>query len=179
MSRRCVRSGFGCSSFLTARSGRRRTALFAGRYLRKRHIAGCRGAEASAVRRRGVAVLQGKSVVLTDLSFFSPRSAEDASDAAGGTMQPSAWGGCGYCSSGFGRRANLLKLYFNEFRPAGMHCEKSGKSDDTCASVRSDRAKSAVFRDRSASAGGVTRCFSQCLIFWCFWIKPKAPKERI
>ena len=129
------------------------------------------------MRRRGVAVLQGKSVVLTDLSFFSPRSAEDASDAAGGTMQPSAWGGCGYCSSGFGRRANLLKLYFNEFRPAGMHCEKSGKSDDTCASARSDRAKSAVFRDRSANAGGVTRCFSPCLIFWCFWIKPKAQKR--
>ena len=42
--RRCVRSGFGCSAFRTARPGRRRTALFAGRCLRRRHIA----AEASA-----------------------------------------------------------------------------------------------------------------------------------
>ena len=95
--------------------------------------------------------------------FVSPRPAEDVP--------------AGCRSSGFGRRANLLKLYFNEFRPAGMHCEKSGKSDDTCASARSDRAKSEVFRDRSASAGVVTRYFSPCLIFWCFWIKPKAQKK--
>ena len=67
--RRCVRSSFGCSAFRPARPGRRRTALFAGRYLRKRHIAGCRGAEASAARCRGVAILQGKSVVLTDCRF--------------------------------------------------------------------------------------------------------------
>ena len=93
-------------------------------------------------------------------------------------MQPSAWGGCGCRSSGFGRRANLLKLYFNEFRPAGMHCETSGTSDDTCASARSDRAQTAeILRDRSASAGVVARYFSACLIFWCFWIKPKAQKK--
>ena len=36
---------------------------------------------------------------------------------------------------------------------------------------------SAVFCARSASAGGGTRYFSQCLIFWCFWIKPKAQKK--
>ena len=32
-------------------------------------------------------------------------------------------------------------------------------------------------RDRSASAGVVARYFSACLIFWCFWIKPKAQKK--
>ena len=36
---------------------------------------------------------------------------------------------------------------------------------------------SAVFCARSASAGGGTRYFSQCLIFWCFWIKPKAQEK--
>ena len=37
---------------------------------------------------------------------------------------------------------------------------------------------SGVFCARSASAGGGTRYFSQCLIFWCFWIKPKAQKKK-
>ena len=37
---------------------------------------------------------------------------------------------------------------------------------------------SAIFCARSASAGGGTRCFSQCLIFWCFWIKTKARKKE-
>ena len=37
---------------------------------------------------------------------------------------------------------------------------------------------SAVFCARSASAGIVTRYFSRCLIFWCFWIKPKARKKE-
>ena len=69
-------------------------------------------------------------------------------------------------------------LSFSRPRPAGSHCENSGKSDDTCASARSDRAKSAVFRDRSASAGVVIRYFSPCLIFWCFWIKTKAHKKE-
>ena len=33
-------------------------------------------------------------------------------------------------------------------------------------------------RDRTAKrAGVVTRCFSQCLIFRCFWIKPKAQEK--
>ena len=59
-----------------------------------------------------------------------------------------------------------------------MHCENSGSSDGSGASARSDRAKSEVFRDRSASAGGDTRYFSRCLIFWCFWIKPKAQKKN-
>ena len=39
------------------------------------------------------------------------------------------------------------------------------------------RRNSAVFCARSVSAGVVTRCFSPCLIFWCFWIKPKAQKK--
>ena len=37
---------------------------------------------------------------------------------------------------------------------------------------------SGVFCARSASAGVVTRYFSLCLIFWCFWIKPKARKKE-
>ena len=39
--------------------------------------------------------------------------------------------------------------------------------------------KSAVFRDRSANAGVVARHFSRCLIFWCFWIKPKAQEKNL
>ena len=63
-------------------------------------------------------------------------------------------------------------------RSAGSHCENSGSSDGSGASARSDRAKSEVFRDRSASAGVVIRYFSPCLIFWRFWIKPKARKKN-
>ena len=37
---------------------------------------------------------------------------------------------------------------------------------------------SGVFCARSASAGVDTRYFSLCLIFWCFWIKPKAQKKN-
>ena len=37
---------------------------------------------------------------------------------------------------------------------------------------------SAVFCARSASADGGTCYFSPCLIFWCFWIKPKAQKKN-
>ena len=40
------------------------------------------------------------------------------------------------------------------------------------------RRKSGVFCARSVSAGVVTRCFSPCLIFWCFWIKTKAHKKE-
>ena len=43
------------------------------------------------------------------LSFVSLRPAENASTACGGTMQPSAWGGCGLPLSGRSRRANLLQ----------------------------------------------------------------------
>ena len=75
-------------------------------------------------------------------------------------------------------RCNSSILNLAGLRPAGSHCENSGSSDGTGASARSDRAKSEVFRDRSASAGVVTRYFSRCLIFWCFWIKPKAPKDQ-
>ena len=74
-------------------------------------------------------------------------------------------------------RFEFLSSHLAGLRPAGSHCENSGKSDDTCASARSDRAKSAVFRDRSANAGVVARYFSACLIFWCFWIKPKAQEK--
>ena len=76
-------------------------------------------------------------------------------------------------------RFEFLSSHLAGLRPAESHCENSGKSDDTCASARSDRAKSEVFRDRSASAGVVARYFSPCLIFGCFWIKPKAQKKKI
>ena len=74
--------------------------------------------------------------------------------------------------------SNSSILSFSRPRPARSHCENSGSRDVIGASARSDRAKSEVFRDRSASAGVVTRYFSPCLIFWCFWIKPKARKKE-
>ena len=55
-------------------------------------------------------------------------------------------------------------------------------ADEVTSSARAPGAgvqNSAVFCARSASAGGGTRYFSQCLIFWCFWIKPKAQKKKI
>ena len=79
-------------------------------------------------------------------------------------------------------RATMILISFYSvlagLRPARMHRENSGRSGGIGASARSDRAKSGVFRDRSASAGVVTRYFSLCLIFWCFWIKPKAQKKK-
>ena len=76
-------------------------------------------------------------------------------------------------------RFEFLSSHLAGFRPAGSHCENSGSSDGSGASARSDRAQTAqILRDRSASAGGGTRCFSQCLIFWCFWIKTKARKKE-
>ena len=92
---------------------------------------------------------------------------------------------CGDCCA---LRATMILISFYSvlagLRPAGSHCENSGSSDGSGASARSGRAKqrslvkSEVFRDRSASAGGDTRYFSRCLIFWCFWIKPKARKKE-
>ena len=73
--------------------------------------------------------------------------------------------------------SNSSILSFSRPRPARSHCENSGSRDVIGASARSDRAKSEVFRDRSANAGVVARYFSPCLIFWCFWIKPKAQKK--
>ena len=66
-----------------------------------------------------------------------------------------------------------------DLRSAGSHCKNSGSSDGSGASARSDRAQTAqILRDRSASAGGGTRYYSPCLIFWCFWIKTKARKKE-
>ena len=76
-------------------------------------------------------------------------------------------------------RCNSSVLNLAGPRPAGSHCENSGSSDGSGASARSDRAQTAqILRDRSASAGGGTRYFSPCLIFWCFWIKTKARKKE-
>ena len=61
-----------------------------------------------------------------------------------------------------------------------LHCEKSGRSGGDSASARSGCAQTAqILRARSASAGGDTRGFSPCLIFCCFWIKPKAEKKKL
>ena len=79
-------------------------------------------------------------------------------------------------------RATMILISFYSVlagrRPARLYCENSGRSGGSGASARSDRAKSGVFRDRSASAGVVTRYFSLCLIFWCFWLDPKAQKKE-
>ena len=66
-----------------------------------------------------------------------------------------------------------LRPHMAGLRPAGSHCENSGSSDGSGAGVQN----SAVFCARSASADGGTCYFSPCLIFWCFWIKPKAQKK--
>ena len=95
-----------------------------------------------------------------------------------GRCSPPHGAAAGCRSSGFDRRANLSNCILADLRSAGSHCENSGSSDGSGASARSDRVKSEVFRDRSASAGGDTRYFSRCLIFWCFWIKPKARKKE-
>ena len=95
-----------------------------------------------------------------------------------GRCSPPHGAAAGCRSSGFDRRANLSNCILADLRSAGSHCENSGSSDGSGASARSDRVKSEVFRDRSASAGGDTRYFSRCLIFWCFWIKPKAQKKN-
>ena len=55
-------------------------------------------------------------------------------------------------------------------------------ADEVTASARAPGAgvqNSGVFCARSASAGVVTRYFSLCLIFWCFWIKPKAQEKNL
>ena len=55
-------------------------------------------------------------------------------------------------------------------------------ADEVTSSARAPGAgvqNSGVFCARSASAGVVTRYFSLCLIFWCFWIKPKAQEKNL
>ena len=85
------------------------------------------------------------------------------------------------CGDSCALRATMvicLRPYMAGLWPVGSHCENSGSSDGSGASARSDRAQTAqILRDRSASAGVVTRYFSRCLIFWCFWIKPKRKKN--
>ena len=118
--------------------------------------------------------------------LFAEAKYSRCSQSAISLCQSAAGGGC------VGRlwrlRAAALRVLTEErifrnciladLRSAGSHCKNSGSSDGSGASARSDRAKSEVFRDRSASAGGDTRYFSRCLIFWCFWIKPKAQKKN-
>ena len=62
-------------------------------------------------------------------------------------------------------------------RPAGSHCENSGSSDGSGASARSGRAKQRSFLCPLSERGWRHPYFSPCLIFWCFWIKPKAQKK--
>ena len=85
-------------------------------------------------------------------SFVSPRPAEDVPDAAGGAMPPSAWAAAGFRSSAAAEERIFRNCILAGFRSAGSHCENSGSSDDTCASARSDRAKTAhILRDRSVT----------------------------
>ena len=66
-------------------------------------------------------------------------------------------------------------------RPAGRSGRIAKIADEVTSSARAPGAgvqNSGVFCARSASAGVVTRYFSLCLIFWCFWIKPKAQKKN-
>ena len=74
-------------------------------------------------------------------------------------------------------RFEFLSSHLAGFRPAGSHCEKSGKSDDTCASARSGCAKQRSLLCPLSERGWRHPYFSPCLIFWCFWIKPKAQKK--
>ena len=65
-------------------------------------------------------------------------------------------------------------------RPAGRSGRIAKIADEVTSSARAPGAgvqNSGVFCARSASAGVVTRYFSLCLIFWCFWIKPKAQEK--
>ena len=65
-------------------------------------------------------------------------------------------------------------------RPAGRSDRIAKIADEVTASARAPGAgvqNSGVFCARSASADGGTCYFSPCLIFWCFWIKPKAQKK--
>ena len=53
--------------------------------------------------------IAGRREYVVVLSSVGLRPAENASTACGGTMQPSAWSGCGLPLSGRSRRANLLQ----------------------------------------------------------------------
>ena len=67
-------------------------------------------------------------------------------------------------------------------RPAGRSGRIAKIADEVTSSARAPGAgvqNSGVFCARSASAGVVTRYFSLCLIFWCFWIKPKAQEKNL
>ena len=63
-------------------------------------------------------------------------------------------------------------------RPAGSHCENSGSSDGSGASARSGRAKQRSLLCPLSERRWRHPLFSRCLIFWCFWIKPKARKKE-
>ena len=64
-----------------------------------------------------------------------------------------------------------------DLRSAGSHCENSGSSDGSGASARSGRAKQRSLLCPLSERGWQHPYFSPCLIFWCFWIKPKAQKK--
>ena len=70
-----------------------------------------------------------------------------------------------------------LRPHMAGLRPAGSHCENSGSSDGSGASARSGRAKQRSLLCPLSERGWRHPYFSPCLIFWCFWIKPKAQKK--
>ena len=71
-----------------------------------------------------------------------------------------------------------LRPHMAGLRPAGSHCENSGSSDGSGASARSGRAKQRSLLCPLSERGWRHPYFSPCLIFWCFWIKPKAQKKN-
>ena len=72
--------------------------------------------------------IAGRREYVVVLSSVGLRPAENASTACGGTMQPSAWSGCGLPLFGCGRRANLSKLYFSRPPACGIALQKQPNS---------------------------------------------------
>jgi len=76
--------------------------------------------------------------------------------------------------------SDVILLYSIQ-QASGLPDRTAKIADEVTSSARAPGAgvqNSGVFCARSASAGVVTRYFSLCLIFWCFWIKPKAQKKN-
>ena len=77
--------------------------------------------------------------------------------------------------------SDVILLYSIQ-QASGLPDRTAKIADEVTSSARAPGAgvqNSGVFCARSASAGVVTRYFSLCLIFWCFWIKPKAQEKNL
>ena len=104
--------------------------------------------------------------------FVSPRPAEDVPDAAGGAMRP--------LHGRLRPKSESFEIVF--WQASGLRDRVAKIAEAVTTPARAPGAgvqNSGVFCARSASAGVVTRYFSLCLIFWCFWIKPKAQEKNL